>query len=72
MLYEGVIRKMESELGNPIQYYLDFPNDVVNVNQLIGKNIQISNLRKKSIVQDIAMVAFSSYLKLQNGLSDQN
>lgn len=41
MLYEGVIRKMDSELRNPIQYYLDFPNDVVNVNQLIGKNIQI-------------------------------
>lgn len=45
MLYEGVLRKMKTELGQPIQYYLDFPSDVVNVNQLLDKNIQIRFLK---------------------------
>src|SRR5690554_2890265 len=45
MKYEGVLRKMKTELGKPIQYFMDFPSDVVNVNQLLDKTIQIRFLR---------------------------
>src|SRR5690625_2470916 len=45
MKYEGVLRKMKAELGEPIQYFMDFPSDVVNVNQLLDKTIQIRFLR---------------------------
>lgn len=45
MLYEGVLRKMKTELGEPIQYFMDFPTDIVNVNQLLGKTLQIRFLR---------------------------
>lgn len=45
MLYKGVIRKMKTQIGSPIQYYMDFPEDVLNVNQLLDKNIQIRFLK---------------------------
>jgi CMP-N-acetylneuraminic acid synthetase len=35
MLYQGVLTKMETEFNKPIQYYLVFENDYVNVNQLL-------------------------------------
>lgn len=41
MQYQGVLTKMQTELGNPIQYYLVFEDDFLNVNQLIGKTISI-------------------------------
>ncbi len=42
MLFEGQIHKMISEDGNPIQYFLNFSDDFLSMNQLIGKNIKIS------------------------------
>jgi hypothetical protein len=42
MLYEGVLTKMETENGNPIQYFLVFENDFINMNQLVNKTIKIS------------------------------
>ncbi len=42
MQYEGVLSKMETEYGNPIQYYLVFENSFLNVNQLLDKNIEIN------------------------------
>lgn len=45
MLYEGVLRKMQTELGNPIQYYLVFENDFLNMNQLLDKEIQIDFIK---------------------------
>lgn len=39
MTYQGVLTKMESEFLNPIQYYLVFENDFINLNQLLGKTI---------------------------------
>ena len=42
MTYEGVLTKMQTELGNPIQYYLVFENSFLNVNQLLDKNIEIN------------------------------
>ncbi|TYA74600.1 DUF2797 domain-containing protein [Seonamhaeicola marinus] len=39
MFYQGVLTKMETEYSNPIQYYLVFENDFININQLLNKNI---------------------------------
>ena len=42
MIYTSVLLKMQTEHTEPIQYYLNMDSDVININQLIGKNIQIS------------------------------
>ncbi len=42
MQYEGVLTKMQTEFGNPIQYYLVFENNFLNVNQLLNKKVEIS------------------------------
>mgnify|MGYP003639030435 CR=1 FL=1 len=41
MIYQGVLKKMQTEYLNPIQYYLDMGSDFVNVNQLLDKELQI-------------------------------
>ncbi|WP_163517709.1 DUF2797 domain-containing protein [Gelidibacter japonicus] len=41
MTYQGVLTKMETEFSHPIQYYLVFDNDFINVNQLLDKTIAI-------------------------------
>lgn len=41
MTYEGVLTKMETEFANPIQYYLVFESDFLNMNQLLGKTLSI-------------------------------
>ncbi len=41
MTFEGVLTKMETEFSQPIQYYLVFENDFINVNQLIDRRITI-------------------------------
>lgn len=42
MQYEGVLTKMQTENANPIQYYLVFENSFLNVNQLLGKEVEIA------------------------------
>ncbi|MFC6876327.1 DUF2797 domain-containing protein [Flavobacterium myungsuense] len=42
MTYEGVLTKMQTEFGNPIQYYLVFENSFLNMNQLLNKEIIIN------------------------------
>jgi hypothetical protein len=42
MTYEGVLTKMQIEFGNPIQYYLVFEDSFLNVNQLLGKPMEIN------------------------------
>lgn len=42
MTYEGVLKKMQTEIGNPIQYYLVFESSFLNLNQLLDKNISIN------------------------------
>ena len=44
MQYQGVLTKMQTELGSPIQYYLVFEDSFLNVNQLLDKEIEISFL----------------------------
>ena len=41
MMYQGVLTKMKTEFGNPIQYYLNFDNDFLNMNQLLGKTLML-------------------------------
>lgn len=41
MDYQGTLSKMQTELGAPIQYYLVFENSFLNMNQLIGKSLEI-------------------------------
>lgn len=41
MQYQGVLRKMETEFETPIQYYLVFSDDFINVNQIINKILNI-------------------------------
>ena len=41
MIYQGTLTKMQTELGNPIQYYLVFENSFLNLNQLLGKAFEI-------------------------------
>ena len=41
MQYEGVLRKMQTEIGSPIQYYMVFENDFLNVNQILNKKLKI-------------------------------
>ena len=45
MQYEGVLKKMQTEFGNPIQYYMIFKNDFLNINQVLNKTITISFIK---------------------------
>jgi len=42
MKYKGVLQKMQTEHTEPIQYYLDMSSDVLNMNQLLDKEIEIN------------------------------
>lgn len=44
MRYEGVLTKMQTEYGSPIQYYLVFDDGFLTLNQLLGQEIEISFL----------------------------
>lgn len=44
MQFSGQILKMISQNGKPIQYYLNLKNDLINMNQLFGKNIYIKHI----------------------------
>lgn len=41
MIYKGVLTKMSTEMGDPIQYYLVFASDFINMNQVLNKEITI-------------------------------
>ncbi|MFT6749717.1 MAG: hypothetical protein ACJAQ1_001671, partial [Flavobacterium sp.] len=34
MTYQGVLRKMQTEFGQPIQYYIVFEDNFLHLNQL--------------------------------------
>ncbi len=44
MTYEGVLTKMQTEYANPIQYYLVFDNGFLNMNQVLGKSLELQFL----------------------------
>lgn len=41
MLFQGVLKKMKTELAGEVQYYLDFPDDIVVANQLLDKKVSL-------------------------------
>lgn len=45
MQYEGVLRKMQTEIGSPIQYYMLFESDFLNVNQVLNKSLKIEFIK---------------------------
>ncbi len=45
MQYQGVLRKMQTEIGSPIQYYMLFENDFLNLNQVLEKRLQIDFIK---------------------------
>ncbi|WP_339884386.1 DUF2797 domain-containing protein [Polaribacter vadi] len=45
MQYQGVLKKMKTENGDEIQYYLDMNTDFINMNQLLNKEISISFIK---------------------------
>lgn len=49
MQYEGVLRKMQTEIGSPIQYYLVFESDFLNVNQVLNKEVSIDFLKHQCL-----------------------
>ncbi|MDT7830833.1 DUF2797 domain-containing protein [Flavobacteriaceae bacterium S356] len=42
MEYQGVLKKMPTENGDQIQYYLDMKTDFLNMNQLLNRDITMS------------------------------
>ncbi|NDI99283.1 DUF2797 domain-containing protein [Flavobacterium sp. LaA7.5] len=42
MQYEGVLTKMQTEFGSPIQYYLIFDTSFLNMNQLLGRDMELN------------------------------
>ncbi|NQV76729.1 MAG: DUF2797 domain-containing protein [Lutibacter sp.] len=42
MQYQTVLKKMITELNDVVHYYLDVENDVLNLNQLLNRKIEIS------------------------------
>ncbi|WP_437371446.1 DUF2797 domain-containing protein [Maribacter litoralis] len=45
MQYEGVLRKMQTEIGSPIQYFMLFESDFLNVNQVLDKTLKIEFIK---------------------------
>lgn len=44
MQFSGQILKMITQNGKPIQYFLNLSDDLINLNQLIGKNLRIKHI----------------------------
>lgn len=49
MTFTGVLQKMHTEIGSPVQYYLQMENGFINVNQALDKNVSISFLRHECL-----------------------
>ena len=45
MLYEGVLRKMQTENGHPIQYFMTLGSDFLNLNQMLDRELQIDFIK---------------------------
>ncbi|RIV43161.1 DUF2797 domain-containing protein [Flagellimonas pelagia] len=45
MLYEGVLRKMQTENGHPIQYFLTLGSDFLNLNQMLDRELHIDFIK---------------------------
>jgi ribosomal protein S14 len=41
MNFQGVLRKMQTELASPIQYYMLFDGDFLNINQVLDRELEV-------------------------------
>lgn len=44
MKFEGQLLKMSTQDGKPIQYFLNLSGDLLNINQLLGKEISVQHI----------------------------
>ena len=44
MIFSGQVLKMMTQNAQPIQYYLNLSHDLINMNQLIGKEMKINHI----------------------------
>jgi len=49
MQYQGVLTKMKTEFAEPIQYFLVFETDFLNMNQLLNKTLKISFVKHQCL-----------------------
>jgi ribosomal protein S14 len=45
MEFQGVLRKMKTELASPIQYYMLFEGDFLNLNQVLNRELKLRFLK---------------------------
>ncbi|MCV6631745.1 MAG: DUF2797 domain-containing protein [Flavobacteriaceae bacterium] len=48
-MFEGVLTKMKTSIGEPINYYLNFENDFLHINPLLDKTIQINFVKNQCL-----------------------
>lgn len=49
MYYQGVLRKMQTEFAEPIQYFLILENDFLNLNQILGKTLSLEFIKHQCL-----------------------
>ncbi|RRQ49368.1 DUF2797 domain-containing protein [Maribacter algicola] len=49
MQYEGVLKKMQTEMASPIQYYLVFESDFLNMNQVLDCQLHIELIKHQCL-----------------------
>jgi len=49
MLYEGVLRKMQTEFTDPIQYFLTMEDNFINMNQAIDKTLTLTFIKHQCL-----------------------
>ena len=42
MQYKGVLRKMKTELTSQVQYFMEFEEDFIHMNQLLNREVGIT------------------------------
>ncbi|KPM32475.1 Hypothetical protein I595_891 [Croceitalea dokdonensis DOKDO 023] len=49
MLYQGVLRKMKTEMGNPIQYFMVFESDFIHLNQALDSTLHLKFIKHQCL-----------------------
>lgn len=49
MQYEGVLKKMQTEMARPIEYYLVFESDFLNMNQILDHQLHIELIKHQCL-----------------------
>ena len=66
-MIEGPLRKMRTELNEPIDYYMTFPSLFIRVNDLIGKSISLTHMGFSYIIQISSLFTNNAYTNLRFG-----